>query len=83
MRGILEEIKYSKVMRRGCMPNLRGASPVGHDEGGCSYATQMVGKARPKWRRQGRAESSTLGEDVRAGAPNGHADEPVERVSRG
>ena len=64
MREILEEIKYSKVMRRGCVPNLRGASPVGRDEGGRSYATQTVGKGRPKWRREGRAESSTLGEDV-------------------
>ena len=29
------------------MPNLQGASPVGHEEGGRSYAAQMVGRWRP------------------------------------
>ena len=82
MRETLEEIKYSKIMRRGCVPNLWGASPVGCDEGGRSYTTQMVSKGRPKWQRRGRAESWTLGEDVRAGAPIGRPDEPVKLASR-
>ena len=33
---------------RGCKPNLRGASPVGRDEGGRSYATHTVSRGRPK-----------------------------------
>ena len=53
------------------MPNLQGTSPVGCDEGGRSYMTLTVGKGRPKWRCRGKAESLTLGEDVRAGAPIG------------
>ena len=28
------------------MPNLRGASPIGHDEGDHSYAVQKVGRKR-------------------------------------
>ena len=68
MREILEEIKYFKLKRRGCVPNLQGTSLVGRDEGGRSYVTQMGSRGRLKWRCQGRAESSTLGEDGRAGA---------------
>ena len=28
------------------MPNLRGASPVGRDDGGCSYVARAGGKGR-------------------------------------
>ena len=44
MREILEEIKYFKVKSRGCVPNLRGASLVGRDEGG-SYVTHAVDRS--------------------------------------
>ena len=33
MREILEEIKVLQGKERGWVPNLRGASPIGRDEG--------------------------------------------------
>ena len=45
MREILEEIKFFKVKSSGWVPNLRGVSPVGRDEGCCSYVTQAVGRS--------------------------------------
>ena len=35
------------------MPNLRGASPVGHEGGGRSYVAQTVGRSEPGRRRHG------------------------------
>ena len=41
------------------MPNLRGASPVGRDVRGRSYATHTISRGnKPKWRRRGMVESS-------------------------
>ena len=54
MREILEEIEYFKVRGRGCVPNLRGASPVSRDGDGRSYGARMVGKGRPNRRCRGR-----------------------------
>ena len=65
------------------MRNLRGASPVGRDEESRLYVARMNSKGRLERRRRGRAGSSTWGEDVRAGAPVGCAEEPVRRVSWG
>ena len=46
MWEMLEEIKYFKLEGRGCVPNLRGAIPVGTD--GRSYTARTVepGKTR-------------------------------------
>ena len=51
------------------MPNLRGASPVDRDVGGCSYTTQTAVGVNLRWRRRGRAKSSMMGDEGRAGAP--------------
>ena len=45
MREILEERKVLQNRERRCVPNLRGASPVIHDGGGCSYAAQTVSRS--------------------------------------
>ena len=42
MREILQEIKVLQSKRSGCVPNMQGASPVGRDRGGRSYAAQAV-----------------------------------------
>ena len=61
MREILEEIKCFKVKRRGCVPNLRGASPVGRGEGGYLYTARTVGRSRPSQRH--RDHGGVLGAD--------------------
>ena len=38
------------------MPNLRGASPVGRDDGGRSYAARADDKGKPKWSQRCRGE---------------------------
>ena len=53
MREILKEIKDLQFNGRGCRPKLRGACPIGRDDGGRSYVAQMVGRSRPNWRRRG------------------------------
>ena len=65
------------------MPNLWDASPVGRDEEGRSYAARPNSKGRTGRQRQRRAEYSTRGEEVRAGAPIGRVKEPVRRASWG
>ena len=42
MQEILEEIKELQSKERGCVFDLRAASPVGHDVEGRSYAAQTV-----------------------------------------
>ena len=41
------------------MPNLRGTSPVGRDEGGCVSVTRTCGKVGCRQRRRRRAADST------------------------
>ena len=38
------------------MPNLRGASPVGRDDGDVSYAARSISSGKLNWRRRGRGE---------------------------
>ena len=38
-----EDINFEIRGRGECMPNLRGASPVGRDEGGRSYVIGTIG----------------------------------------
>ena len=45
------------------MPNLRGASPVGRDEGGRSYAARADGREET-WRRRSNSGVNN-GEEVR------------------
>ena len=47
MGEILQEIKNFEVKRRGCVPNLQGASLVGCDEGGRLYTARTVGRSGP------------------------------------
>ena len=54
MREILEEIKVLQRKSRGCVPNFRGASPVGRDKGGCSYAARTVDGRRLDWATSGK-----------------------------
>ena len=46
MREILEEIKVLQNKERRCVPNLQGASPVGCDREGRSYAPWTVRRGR-------------------------------------
>ena len=39
------------------MPNLRGASPVGREEGGRSYTAQTISRRWPSRRRRGCGET--------------------------
>ena len=51
----MEEIKELQLKERECVPNLRGACPVGREEGGHLYAAQLVGRGGldPQRRRRG------------------------------
>ena len=46
MREILTEINELQIQERGCMPNLRDASSVGHDGEGGSYAARTISRGR-------------------------------------
>ena len=35
-----------KIRKRGCMPNLQGASPIYRDDGGNSYEAWMIDRGR-------------------------------------
>ena len=52
MREVLKAIKDFKLRRRGHVPNLRGAIPVGRVKGGHSYVARTVSR-----RRSGQATS--------------------------
>ena len=59
MREVLKEILHFKIKGRGCVPNLRGASPVGRGEGRSS-STAMATNAEAS--RRGSADGrSALG----------------------
>ena len=42
------------------MPNLRGASPVGRDDGGLSSAAQSFSSGKPSWGQRGRGDGVGL-----------------------
>ena len=52
MWEILEEIKELQFKERGCVPILRGVSPVGRDEEGRLYTARTCSRSRPNWRRR-------------------------------
>ena len=45
MREVLKVINNFKDKERGCVPNLRGASPVGRDKGDRSYVARTVSRS--------------------------------------
>ena len=38
------------------MPNLRGANPVGRDDGGLPYAARSINSGKPNRRQRGRGD---------------------------
>ena len=61
MWEILKEIRELQFKERGCMPHLRGASLVGQDVGGHSYAARTVSRSRLNQRCHNRNELSRGG----------------------
>ena len=66
MREVLKEIMLQIKEGGGCVPNLRGASPVGRGEGGGSDAATAVdgGASQRGW--SGRADGHDQGAEVAA-----------------
>ena len=54
-----EEIKEPQFKERGCEPNLRGACPVGRDDGSRLYVAWAVGRSGPNRQRGDPVGSST------------------------
>ena len=55
------------------MPHFRGASPVGHDDGGHSYVARTIDRSRPSRQRRGR------GGNLRTGAATTYVARPSRR----
>ena len=53
------------------MPNLWGASPIGRDDGDCSYVAQTVSSGRPHRRCRNRGGVLSTGCDAGTSGPHG------------
>ena len=65
------------------MPNLRGTSMVGRDEGGRSYTARMVSRDRPSRRHHGSVGSARGGDRGRVQGTTRWAHKDDRRDTRG